>query len=179
MATVKCKHCKKQIDKDIAYKVEHTTKSGKKQNHYYCSFEEYNKIETEKEFFRKCQYTTDDMLGYPICNNSRNKFLANLNKLYSYETIYNCIEFYKYDTLKYMEKKCIESEYGKLRYIFSVIENNIKDFSESQQSARETRSVIADVEIEQPVEIEPTVEVETESKPSIHRRKSLKDRMRK
>ena len=53
MATVKCKICGKQVDKSIAYKVESVSKSGKKTNKYFCSEEEYQFEEKEKEYFRK------------------------------------------------------------------------------------------------------------------------------
>ena len=65
-----------------------------------------------------------------------------------------------------MELKDIQNEYGKLRYVFTVVENNIKDFS--------TR------EVDKPV-IQEEVEVEEEpiyTPVTTHRRRSLRDRLR-
>ena len=72
---VKCKKCGKQISQTDAYKHIHTTSGGKTQNHYYCSQEEFETIERDKELYRLCQYSTDEILGRAITNNVRNKEL--------------------------------------------------------------------------------------------------------
>ena len=53
MADVKCRICKKKIPKEMAYKVEHITSGGNKQNHYYCSREEFEEVEREKDFVKE------------------------------------------------------------------------------------------------------------------------------
>lgn len=45
----KCTHCKKEVDKTTAYLVESVTKSGNKSRKWYCSKEEYDLIQHNKE----------------------------------------------------------------------------------------------------------------------------------
>ena len=127
---VKCKGCGKQIDQSIAYKHIHTTSGGKVQNHYYCSQEEYESIERDKELYKKVQYITDEILGYPCVNNNRNKRIQDLqNAGYTNEEIYRCFKEYKDEIEKWIEFNKIDKEFNKLAYMFSVIGANIKDFT--------------------------------------------------
>ena len=76
------------------------------------------------------------------------------------------MKYYKDDIIKYMELKNIQNEYGKLRYIFTVVENNIKDFS-----TREIDAPVMQEEVK--IEEEPVyVPIKT------HKRRSLKDRLK-
>ena len=77
---VKCRGCGKQVNTDSAFCHIHITSSGNKQNWWYCSQEEFEEIEKEKRYLLECKYMTDDIMGYEITNNVRNKFLSELNK---------------------------------------------------------------------------------------------------
>ena len=170
---VKCQICGKKIDREDAYRVEHVTKSGSKSNKYYCNEEEYEEFEKEKELFKQCQYSTDSILGYPICNNVRNKMLSELHEIYSYETIYECIEFYKQEIIKSIEiKGDFGNEYNKISYMFAVIKGNIKDFSIANKTKVNKSKEIKEEEIEVYEE-----EVKPVTRP-IRKRKSLQDRLR-
>ena len=126
---VKCKACGKQILQTDAYKHVHTTSSGKTQNHYYCSLEEYETVERDKELYRLCQYSTDEILGRPITNNARNKELMQLHEQYSWEEIYRCIKAKAEDIKNLIAYNKIEGDYQQIRYCMQVIKNTIYDFT--------------------------------------------------
>lgn len=126
---VKCKACGKQISQVDAYKHIHTTSSGKTQNHYYCSLEEYETIERDKILYKEIQYATDNILGRPITNNVRNKEIQELHEQYSYETILRCIRAKTDDIKNLIAYNKIENDYQQIRYMLQVIKNCIYDFS--------------------------------------------------
>ena len=117
--TVKCKACGKQISQVDAYKHVHTTSSGKTQNHYYCSQKEYETVERDKELYRSIQLITDEILGYPCINNSRNKKIRELQDVgFSNEQIYRCFQQYKDEIIKWIEFNKIDKEFNKISYMF-------------------------------------------------------------
>ena len=126
---VKCKACGKQISQVDAYKHVHTTSSGKTQNHYYCSQEEFETAERDKELYRLCQYSTDEILGRPITNNARHKELMQLHEQYSWEEIYRCIKAKAEDIKNLIAYNKIEGDYQQIRYCMQVIKNTIYDFT--------------------------------------------------
>lgn len=135
---VKCKGCGKQIEKENAFLHIHTTKSGNKQNMYYCSEEEYSSITEEKEYYKKCQLIIDEIFGFPIVDNTRNKKLSELhNAGYKYKVIYNCI----FDNKEKIERALIlkredfkgkNEMYLKLSYCFGIIKKEISNYSEQK-----------------------------------------------
>ena len=131
MADVKCRICKKKIPKEMAYKVEHITSGGNKQNHYYCSREEFEEVEREKDFYKKCQSVTDRIMGQPITNNVRNKKLSELHKKgFLYEEIYQCLSDLE-NSLDYaIANKWSEftNEYNKIAYMFGAVEKEINKY---------------------------------------------------
>lgn len=130
----KCKICKKELTTDIAYLVEHITTNGNKQKQYYCSKEEYENDRRDKELYKLCQYKTDEILGRPITNNTRNKELAELHEQYSWEEIYRCIKA-KADDIKFMIKQNdIQGDYQQIRYLMQVIKNCIYDFTREDRA---------------------------------------------
>ena len=126
---VKCKACGKQISQADAYKHIHTTSSGKTQNHYYCSFKEYETVERDKALYKEIQYVTDNILGRPITNNTRNKEIQELHEVYSYETILRCIRAKAEDIKNLIAYNHIEGDYQQIRYMLQVIKNCIYDFA--------------------------------------------------
>ena len=131
MENVKCRICKKKIPKEMAYKVEHITSGGNKQNHYYCSREEFEEVEREKDFYKKCQSVTDRIMGQPITNNVRNKKLSELHKKgFLYEEIYQCLSDLE-NSLDYaIANKWSEftNEYNKIAYMFGAVEKEINKY---------------------------------------------------
>lgn len=126
----KCRACGKQLDTNDAYKVIHKTKKGNKQNRYYCNEEEYENEKREKELYRKCQYETDAIVGFPITNKVRNSELTELHDAgYSWEEIYRCIKSKNEWIKEQIKLKRIESDYQMIRYMMTVIKNTIHDYT--------------------------------------------------
>lgn len=120
---VKCKACiDKKIERSTAYKV---VIKGK--NEYYCN---------EKEYQQKLKQTADrvntiniinEMFGYEITNSALNKELKEISANHSFEKIYS----YIHDNKQMLERslsKDFNSEYGKIRYLSTIIKNNIVDY---------------------------------------------------
>lgn len=134
MAEVTCRICKRKIDKEKAYLVEHYTKSGNKTNWWFCSQEEYENDKKEKEFYKECQYLIDTLFGEIVIDNTRNKRLSDLNKAgYTYETIYNCISDNSSTienalVIKRDDFNCKNGMYLKLAYTFGIIKNELSKY---------------------------------------------------
>ena len=159
--TVKCKGCGQQINQTEAYKHIHTTSSGKTQNHYYCSQEEFETIERDKELYRLCQYSTDEILGRAITNNVRNKELMELHEQYSWEEIYRCIKEKAKDIKDLIAYNKIESDYNQIKYMMQVIKNCIYDFVREDakkndwlqyKTTEEEKDIEVDIEDESPTD---------------------------
>ena len=124
----KCRICGKELNTDNAYRVQIISPSGKRNNSYYCNEGEYLNDKKEKEFYKKCQLEIDNILGYTCINNVKNKELTGLCGVgYTREQIYGCLIEYKESIIKGLDSKENMTEYQKLRYIFQVVKNNIKD----------------------------------------------------
>lgn len=127
---MKCYFCKKEIKKEDAYMWIHTTKSGKEYKRYCCNLEEKEQHERDLELYKKIQYLTDEILGYPCVNNNRNKRIQELqNAGYTNEQIFRCFKQYKEDIIHWINVNGIDKEFNKLAYMFAVVGANIKDFS--------------------------------------------------
>ena len=172
---VKCqaKNCNKKIDKDKAFTYYHYTKSGKLQKKYYCNRDEFHKEHMDIVYYNRTRRRIDVTLGYICVSNQKNTMLMNLYKAgYKRKDVFDCLVHYQDEIIKYMEFKNIDNEYQKLRYVFTVIENNIKDFSKVNNSKKKIRKSIP--EVEKYEEVKNDYEVKTINKT---KRKSLKDRL--
>ena len=172
---VKCqaKNCNKKIDKDKAFTYYHYTKSGKLQKKYYCNRDEFHKEHMDIVYYNRTRRRIDVTLGYICVSNQKNTMLMNLYKAgYKRKDVFDCLVHYQDEIIKYMEFKNIDNEYQKLRYVFAVIENNIKDFSKVNNSKKKIRKSIP--EVEKYEEVKNDYEVKTINKT---KRKSLKDRL--
>lgn len=166
---VTCKICKTKIDKEGSFCYLHITKSGKLQRKYYCNREEFHKNHMEKVYYDRTRRRVDKILGYVCISNQKNKMITNLYEVgFDRKDVLDCMINYQSDIVKWLELKNIDNEYQKLRYIFTVIENNIKDFSKYN---KEKPVMKKEVEIEDN-------DVYEVNNTNIHRRRSLKDRLR-
>ena len=167
--TVKCYICKKDLNKEEAYMFTYTSQSGKEYRKYCCSLEEKENMEREKELYKEIQYLTDDILGRPITNNTRNKELKELHESYSWEQILRCIRAKSDDIKKLIEYNDIQGDYQQIRYMMQVIKNSIYDFSIEDESANQWEQY-KQTEEEVEVEVE-DIEVPTDMK--VKKRKTL------
>ena len=137
---------------------------------------DYNKLKESDFIIDKCKFYFSlgkimsknySELDDVSISNEKNKMITRLYDIgYNRKDVLECMKYYKDDIIKYMELKNIQNEYGKLRYIFTVVENNIKDFS-----TREVDAPVMQEEVK--VEEEPVyVPIKT------HKRRSLKDRLK-
>lgn len=139
----KCKVCKKDLMSDEAFCITINTTS-KPKNVYYCNEEEYRKEQSDIYFWKQCQLITDEILGYPIINNQRNKLLSEiLNSGYTREELYDCIKEqanYISECLGY--RSDIDTEYGKLCYMFAIIKGSIKDITDRKKQKHKKEEMI-------------------------------------
>ena len=128
---MKCYFCKRDIPKGEGYQWIHVSSTGKEYKRTCCSEEEKYQVERDKELYRSIQLITDEILGYPCVNNTRNKKIKELQEAgYTNEQIYRCFKEYKSEIEYWINANGIDKEYNKIAYIFGVIKNVIKDFSE-------------------------------------------------
>ena len=111
----KCKICGKWLTTDIAYRDE----KGK----YYCSQEEYEEIQRDKQRKEECFKYLEGFMRVPISKIAR-KRINELHEYYSYEVIYRTIKFVE-DRIRYaIENKSFNSEQAMVNYLIAIIENN-------------------------------------------------------
>ncbi len=165
----KCCICKKDLKKEEAYMFTYTSKNGKEYRKYACSLEEIENDKREKELYKACQLSTDDILGRPIINNTRNKELKELHESYTWEQILRCIRAKSDDIKKLIEYNDIQGDYQQIRYMMQVIKNSIYDFSKEDERANQWEQY-KQTEEEVEVEVE-DIEIPTDMK--VKKRKTL------
>lgn len=167
---VKCYFCKKDLKKEDAYTWIYISKTNKEYKRYCCSLEEKENYEREKELYKACQLSTDEILGRAITNNVRNKELKELHESgYTWEQILRCIRTKSDDIKKLIEYNDIQSDYQQIRYMMQVIKNSIYDFSIEDERANQWEQY-KQTEEEVEVEVE-DIEIPTDMK--VKKRKTL------
>lgn len=153
--TVKCYICKKDLKKEDAYMFTYTSQSGKEYKKYCCSLEEKENMERDKELYKNIQYITDEILGHPIVNNTRNKKIKQLQEAgYTNEQIFRCFKEYKDEIIKYLQLSGIDKEYNKIAYMFTIIGNKIEDFSKEDERANQWEQYVSETSEEEFIEEE-------------------------
>lgn len=152
--TVKCYFCKKDLKKEDAYTWVYISKTNKEYKRFCCSLEEKENMEREKELYREIQYLTDEILGRPITNNTRNKELKELHESYSWEQILRCIRAKSDDIKKLIEYNDIQGDYQQIRYMMQVIKNSIYDFSREDERANQWEQYVSETSEEEFIEEE-------------------------
>ena len=166
----KCVICKKDLNKEDAYMFIHVSKTGKEYKKYACSEEEVENDKRDKELYRQSQYLTDEIAGFTITNNVRNRELSELHEAgYSWEQIYRCIRDKKDYIREQLDLKRIDSDYQIIRYIMTVIKNTIYQHANEDKKKNEWQQY-KQVEEEVDVEVEETI-VPTDMK--VKKRKKL------
>lgn len=160
MANVTCKICKNKIDKENAYKVEKVSaKTNKIRNEYYCNKQEYENDLRNKQLYKEIQYITDIIIGYPIKNTNRNKEITKLQEAgFTNEEIFRCFKYYKDEIIYYMGLKDDMKEGQKIKYMFTVVGNNIVDHKKEDKERNDWEKYKKETveEIEEIIEVEET-----------------------
>lgn len=121
---VKCKICKKEIDKKNAF----ILNNGK----YCCNENEYNNYNNENLLWNELyDYIKFNIFSYEKNMNLSTYLIKKLKELrvsYSYKIILETFEKYK-DTIIYWikSKKELDTEIRKISYMMAIINNNIND----------------------------------------------------
>ena len=153
--TIKCYICKKDLNKEDAYMFTYTSQSGKEYKRYCCSLQEKENMERDKELYREIQHISDEILGHPIVNNTRNKKIKELQEAgYTNEQIFRCFKEYKDEIIKYLELSGIDKEYNKIAYMFTIIGNKIEDFSKEDERANQWEQYVSETSEEEFIEEE-------------------------
>lgn len=116
---VKCKICGRELTNDIAYKV---IKNNK--NEYYCSQQEYEEMIKEKDNKVKCINLLNEIMQVPYAPPVLVKEIDKIREHYTYEVIYKTIKEMARN-IEWFIKNKESTEYGKARYISTIILNNI------------------------------------------------------
>lgn len=121
---VKCRICGTKIDRNLAYKV---VNNGK--NEYYCNEKEYKCKLKQAEAKDNVLKKINEIFGYEVINSAIFKEINAIAGKHSYEKIHS----YLCDSQAMLERslnKTFSSEYGKIRYFSTIINNNIVDYVE-------------------------------------------------
>ena len=125
MAKVKCRYCKKKIDKEGAY-----SPFARK---YYCSVEEYNKSMEDIDYLHKIKLLLNDLLENSSINTFINKRISELAQNYSYKQIYETIDEMSLEIQFGINSNNFNNENHKINYTFAIIRNSINDVIEKNK----------------------------------------------
>lgn len=120
---VKCKCHDIKIDRDTAFKV-----IIKSKNNYYCSEQDYLYIQREKDSREESIVTIKLIIGNTT-NTALFKELKTIGDIYGYYKISAYLKDNKDVLIKTMNKS-FGNEFGKIKYFFTIVKNNIGDFKE-------------------------------------------------
>lgn len=143
---VKCTICKAEGTNDVFISVPKPVKG----NYYFCSNEhvlEYDYLELEKRKAKWILDTIAKLINYDetkLFPNSIRKELNKLRTMYTYDVIYKCLEEGK-TTIKWKaDNGGWSTEWGMVRYIFSIIESKLND-----TNSQVNRSEVLEAKVEE------------------------------
>lgn len=127
---VKCRACQQKIDRDTAFRL-----VVKGRNHYYCSKQEYDNIQYQKELKSNTYLKIYDIFGRKVTNTILFKEINELVEVYGYEKIYGYLsENHKY--LSNVMSKQFNNEYAQIRYFSAILKNSLADFKLVKQEEK-------------------------------------------
>lgn len=115
-----CKLCKNKLTTDVAYKI-----INGKTNTYYCSQEEYENFIKDGEKKNSCFETIAAIMQIPVVTPVMKKEVNKLNNYYDYIVIERTFKECENNIRWFLNNKDNSSEYGKTKYIITVVSNNI------------------------------------------------------
>lgn len=120
----KCTHCKKELDKTTAYLVEGVTRTGNPTKKWYCSQEEYEQIQMDKE--TRSNVYTEILKYFPSIKmaNSLPKFLFMEVGIIASQHSWNKIYDYLQENADYIERaldKDFPGDPSKGKYLAAMI----------------------------------------------------------
>lgn len=117
----KCSICKKDLTTDKAYKI--TNNKGK--TTYYCTKEEYEQLIKEKQDKEHCLEMVAQYMRLKFATPIIIKEINKLHEYYEYIVIEKCFKENEKAINWFLDNNEDSSEFGKVRYCFTIIQNNI------------------------------------------------------
>lgn len=144
----KCTLCKKETTTDKAFKIK---KGGR--NIYYCSEQEYKKYQDQTEKRNKCFETVIKIMQVPMLSPMMIKEINKIAEFYDYIVIDKCFKEQEQKIRWFLDNNELSNEYGKARYIATIIQNNInntykKYLQEIKQMERLFAKEVENIEVE-------------------------------
>lgn len=116
----KCQGCLKELTTDKAYKVE---VNGRRK--YYCSEDEYKDLVKQQEERQHCLDLIAKYMRLKFATPYIQKEVNKLIEFYDYIVIEKCFKENENTISWFLDNNENSSEFGKSRYIFTIIQNNI------------------------------------------------------
>lgn len=145
----KCQICQKVLTTDMAYKV-----SKGSRNLYYCSEEEYKQLFKVQEDRDNCYYTAGRVMKVPYIPPSMRKEINELSKYYSFEIIERTFKANKEAIQRFLNNQYSASEYAKVRYIMTVIGNDINKIYTQYQAEQKAKAELFTKEKTQTIDVD-------------------------
>lgn len=134
----KCKICKKELTTDNAYLVV----DEKDKRNYYCTKEEYDEYIKEINNKNKCEKYITDILNVPFLTPMFKKELNKLRKYYSYQIIQRTFKDNLSNIRWFLDNKAGDNDYANMRYIVSIILNNIQKSAKNYNKEQENMKLL-------------------------------------
>lgn len=130
----KCQICGKTLYTNEAYRV-----SFNKKNKYFCSEEEYQKDLQLKKEKEDCYSVVAEIMEVPFITPMMKKEIGNLNQFYNFAIIEKTFKECEQNIKWFLSNNNSSSEYGKTRYVITIIQNNINSVAKKYKQLQNTR----------------------------------------
>lgn len=142
MRRVKCDRCGKLTDRDKLHRVEYINSKGNLSKKKFCNKECYEEGQREVYYLKQCQYFVDEVFGYVVVNNQKNKEIQGIVSAgYTREELYNCMVELKDKILEGLNyRQDIEEEVNRIRYMFAIVKSNIKQITDRNRMAKQAEN---------------------------------------
>lgn len=130
----KCQICGKTLYTNEAYRV-----SFNKKNKYFCSEKEYQKDLQLKKEKENCYSVVAEIMEVPFITPMMKKEIGNLNQFYNFAIIEKTFKECEQNIKWFLSNNNSSSEYGKTRYVITIIQNNINSIAKKYKRLQNTR----------------------------------------
>lgn len=115
----RCKLCGKELTTDVAYCVQGKVKM------YYCNEAEYNEVIKQQQIKNECMDYVAEVINMRFTPPAMIKLVNGLNEFYDYIVIKRAFKDNEETIQWVLSNKEFSSEFGKYKYIISIVLNNI------------------------------------------------------
>lgn len=176
MTKVKCKYCRKSIDKESAFIEEYLNDNGEIRNRYFCSEECLNEKQNEvkkKEWLKEIRKENRERIR-AICGLEEKEKNIYFQKIYkaitdsfSEEDIYEFINKYEKDMLDILNDIDFKTVNSRIKYCLSMLENQLQHYIADRNPVEEKTEEVKEVEQDFVDDFDIVVNVEKDKKRSI------------